>query len=237
MDNNKKWYYKFEGSKQVNNEDGTSVKETFNFAILKPNRKMREDGELFFASETSRFAKAGVLPKAAWNTILANGGGTISEDQREVYGGLLNEFRDKSFELQSLLIKTDGERGEEEKSRLTQLSLEMEEIRKKIQSFESQQINIFENTAEAKARNRAILWWVTNLAYREVDGNYVLLFDEETFEKKLDKYDEIEQADDGGFMMGILRKITYLVTLWFLGRVEKEEDFAEFSLALQAETK
>jgi hypothetical protein len=232
---NKKWYYKFQGSRQVNNEDGTSTTETASFAILKPNRKMREEGELFFASETSRFAKAGVLPKAAWNTILSNGGGTISDDQREVYGGLLNQFRDKSFELQSLLVKTDGERNEEEKAKLDKLTVEMEEIRRKIQSFESQQINIFENTAEAKARNRAILWWVTNLAYKEVDGNYVPLFNEETFEQKLDKYDEIEQAEDNGFMMGMLRKITYLITLWFLGRAEKEEDFAEFSLALESD--
>jgi hypothetical protein len=234
---NKKWHYQFQANKKINNEDGTSTTQSVNFAILKPNRRMREDGELFFASETSRYAKAGVLPKAAWNTILSNGGGSISDDQREEYGKLLIQFRDKSFELQSLLIKSDGDRSKEEQSRLDDLTKDMEDIRKQIQSFESAQINIFENTAEAKARNRAILWWVTNLAYQEIDGNYVPFFNEETFEQKLDKYDEIEQADDDGFMMGVLRKITYLITLWFLGRAEKPEDFEQFSLALDTDSK
>lgn len=230
---NKKWYYKFDAAKLSTEEDGSSNSEKLQFAILKPNRRMREDGELFFASETSRFAKAGVLPKAAWNTILSNGGGTISEDDREIYGGLLNDFREKSFELQSLLVKTDGERNEEEKSRLDTLTVEMEEIRRKIQSFESQQINIFENTAEAKARNRAILWWVTNLAYQKNGDNYTPIFDAENFDAKLDKYDEIEQAEDNGFMMSVLTRITYLVTLWFLGRAEKEEDFVRLDSALE----
>jgi len=229
---NKKWYYQFNAEKEIKNEDGTSTKEVHNFAILKPNRRMREDGELFYASETSRIAKAGVLPKAAWNTILSNGGGTVSDDQRELYGKSLVEFRDRSFELQSILIKSNGERTKEEQARMDELTTELEEIKKSIQSFEASQINIFENTAEAKARNRAILWWVVNLAYKSVDGKLLPLFGQETFENKLDYYDEIEQIDDGGFMMFVLRKFTYLITLWFLGRAETEEDFEEFSKQL-----
>jgi len=232
MENNKKWYYQFDAEKEIKNEDGTTSKEISKFAILKPNRRTREDGELFYASETSRFAKAGVLPKAAWNTILSNGGGTISDDDREIYGKILADFRSKSFELQSLLIKTDGERTEQEKAQLDSLTVDLEEIRKKIQSFESQQINIFENTAEAKARNRTILWWVTNLAYKSVDGNYVPMFDAATLDEKLDLYDELEQADDGGFLMNVLQKITYLVTLWFLGRAETPEDFERLDKSL-----
>jgi len=232
---NKKWYYQFDSEKEIKNEDGASTKETLKFAILKPNRRIREDGELFYASETSRFAKAGVLPKAAWNTILSNGGGTISDDEREVYGKLLAEFRNKSFELQSILIKTDGDRNEEEKARLNSVTVELESVRKQIQIFESSQINIFENTAEAKARNRAILWWVTTLAYKSVDGAYVPFFNGATLEDKLDQYDEIEQADDDGFLMDVLKKITYLITLWFLGRAEKTEDFEELAKALDAE--
>ena len=92
---NKNWLYEFE----IKNDKD----ETKKFAILKPNRKLKEEGELFYSSEVSRFAKAGVLPKAAWNTILSNGGGSISEKDREVYGNLLIDFRDKSFELQSIL--------------------------------------------------------------------------------------------------------------------------------------
>lgn len=233
---NKKWYYEFEIEQDEQKEDGSSEKKTHKFAILKPNRRLREDGELFFASETSRYAKAGVLPKAAWNTILANGGGTISEEQREHYGKILIDFRDKSYDIQALLIKSDGNRTDEDKKKLDDLTASLNEIRQEIQTFESSQVNIFENTAEAKARNRAILWWVANLAFKQVDGNFVPFFNAPTFEEKLDQYDEIEQSDNP-FLLDVLRRITYLITLWFLGRAETTEDFAQLDKDLLSKDK
>jgi hypothetical protein len=228
--NNKKWYYKFNTEKEVKNSDGTSSKEVLNFAILKPNRRLREDGELFFASEVSRFARAGVLPKAAWNTILSNGGGSISEQDREVYGELLTAFRDKTFDIQSLLIKTDGVRTEEDKELLNKLTTELDDVRRQIQSFESSQINIFENTAEAKARNRTILWWVTNLLYQEKGTDFTKFFDKNTLDENLDRYDDIEESDDEALQSSI-RRVSYLITLWFLGRAENEDDFKELDEA------
>jgi hypothetical protein len=233
---NKKWYYEFSVKQDTKKHDGTVDEKESKYAILKPNRKLREDGELFFASEVSRFAKSGVLPKAAWNTILSNGGGSISDNDREEYGKLLLEYRDKSFELQSILIKSDGNRTPEQQSEFDQISQDLEEIRKKVQSFEATQINIFENTAEAKARNRTILWWVTNLSFKQDGDKFVPLFDAPTFEAKLDQYDEIEQSEGSDEVLAVIKRVTYLITLWFLGNVEKPEDFAvldkEFSSEL-----
>lgn len=222
MEKNKNnWLYEFE---VLHNE---KVKK---FAILKPNRKLREDGELFYATETSRFAKAGVLPKAAWNTILSNGGGSISDQDRELYGSLLIKFRDKSFDLQSILIKGESDRTDVEKSRVDQLVEELDSIKKDIQAFESSQIAIFENTAEAKARNRTILWWVMYLSYaQDNNGNFVCLFEGNDFNEKLLKYDSLEDdSDKNEFLLGVIRRLTYLTTLWFLGRADTKEDFEIF---------
>ena len=228
-----KWYYEF--SALINGD-----KETKKYAILKPNRKIREDGELFFASETSRFAKAGVLPRAAWNTILSNGGGTISDSERETYGKLLGDYRSASFELQAILIKNDGTRSDVENKRIEELLAQIEQIKKDVQSFESEQINIFENTAEAKARNRTILWWVLNMAYTDDNGEYKPMFAGETFNDKLDSYDAIEESGDE-FYSATVKRLTYLVTLWFLGRAEKTEDFQQidndFISALESDEK
>jgi hypothetical protein len=215
------WMYEFE----TKNSGGAKK-----FAILKPNRKLREDGELFYATETSRFAKAGVLPKAAWNTILSNGGGSISEQDRELYGSLLIKFRDKSFDLQSILIKGESERTDVEKSRVDSLIEELDSVKKDIQAFEASQIAIFENTAEAKARNRTILWWVMFLSYRQDEnGNFVALFEGNEFNEKLLKYDSLEDdSEKNEFLLGIIRRLTYLITLWFLGRAETKEDFSLF---------
>ena len=227
--NSKNWLYEFESKQKISKEDGSSSEITKNFGILKPNRRMREDGELFYASETSRFAKAGVLPKAAWNTILSNGGGSISDQERELYGNLLLKFRDLSFELQSILIKGEADRTETEKKRSDELILELEDIRKDIQNFEASQIAIFENTAEAKARNRTILWWVMNLAYEKDGENYKPIFKGDSFEEKLLQYDGLEDEEiKYEFLLSVIRRITYLITLWFLGRAETKEDFSLF---------
>ena len=224
-----KCLYEFEAKNLVKKDDGSQETVIKKFSILKPNRRLREEGELFYAAEVSRFAKAGVLPKAAWSTILSNGGGSISQEEREVYGGLLLKFRDLSFELQAILIKGEGERTEAEKSRSNELIKELDDIRKEIQNFEASQIAIFENTAEAKARNRTILWWVMNLSYEKIDENYNSIFQGESFNDKLLKYDSLEDDyEKYEFLLGVIRRITYLITLWFLGRAETVSDFEIF---------
>lgn len=233
-----KWLYEFNAKNVIKKDDGSQETITKKFALLKPNRRLREDGELFYAAETSRFAKAGVLPKAAWGTILSNGGGSISEQEREQYGNLLLKFRDLSFELQSILIKGEGERTEAEKLRSDELIIDLDDIRKDIQNFEASQIAIFENTAEAKARNRTILWWVMNLSYEKDGDNYKAIFKGDSFDEKLLQYDSFEEDENKyEFLLGVIRRITYLVTLWFLGRAETSEDFAAFDRSFLKENK
>jgi hypothetical protein len=221
-----KWLYEFDAKNIIKKDDGSQETVIKKFALLKPNRRLREDGELFYAAETSRFAKAGVLPKAAWGTILSNGGGSISDQEREEYGKLLLKFRDLSFELQTILIKGEGERTEAEKLRSEELINNLEDIRKDIQNFEASQISIFENTAEAKARNRTILWWVMNLSYEKDDDNYKPIFKGENIEEKLLEYDGFEEDENKyEFLLSTIRRIMYLTTLWFLGRVDSADDF------------
>lgn len=224
-----KWLYEFEAKDVIKKDDGSQETIIKKFAILKPNRRLREDGELFYAAETSRFAKAGVLPKAAWNTILSNGGGSISDQDRELYGNLLLKFRDLSFELQSILIKGENDRTETEKNRTNEILTSLEEVRNEIQSFEASQISIFENTAEAKARNKAILWWIMFLAYKKDGEEYKPIFEGDSYENKVMVYDSLEDNESQNeFLLAVIRRITYLVTLWFLGKADASEDFKLF---------
>lgn len=229
MEKSSKWLYEFEAKHLIKKDNGAQETVLKKFAILKPNRRLREDGELFYAAETSKFAKAGVLPKAAWSTILSNGGGIISEQDRELYGNLLLKFRDLSFELQSILIKGEADRTEAEKKRVDEIITQLDSVRTDIQSFESSQISIFENTAEAKARNRAILWWIMFLSYQKEGDNYTPVFNGETYQDKLIDYDKFEEDEIAyEFILSVTRRITYLVTLWFLGKAEKHDEFEYF---------
>lgn len=217
----KKWLYEFDHESTI---DGKIIKKSF--SILKPGRQMKEDGDIFYSSEVSRFAKAGVLPKAAWGTILSNSGGTISDSDREDYGRLLIEFRNKSLEVQRFLTKGIGALSPEEKREFDDLSVELEGIRSEVQAFEAEQVNIFENTAEYKARNRAILWWTFNLAYQKnEDGSFSSVIPADSFNKKLEYYDELEEGSSNQYILEVMSRMVYFVTLWFLGRASKPEDF------------
>ena len=44
--------------------------------------------------------------------------------------------------------------------------------------------SIFEDTAESRARNKSILWWVLNMSYKEEDGKEVPFFGEGDFDFK-----------------------------------------------------
>lgn len=223
MDNNTtntKWLYTF------THKDNLGV--SHNFGFLKPNRRLKEDGEVFFAAEVSRYAKAGVLPKAAWGTILSNSGGIISDEERERYGQLLLEFQELSSSIQKILSVDEKDQTEEILKELKEKTDRINDIRSDIQSFESSQISIFENTAEAKARNKTILWWVLNLVCKiNEDGSYSNVCTGKTFNDKLEQYDLIEDAEtNDNYLENVLKRSAYLITLWFLGRIDSKNDFA-----------
>jgi hypothetical protein len=226
---NKKWLYEFEADFYPDKNLKNPIKRKF--GILKPSRRLREEGEIYFAAEVSKFAKAGVLPKAAWNTILSDGGGTISEKDREHYGKLLLDFRDLAEQIQSIVIKDEYLNSEEDKEKVKDLSSQMEEIKEEIQKFERSQISIFENTAEARARNKTILWWVLNLFYEISNDTSKLVCDAKSYLDKLDIYDQIEETaseennQESKFILDLFTRIGFLVTLWFVGKADSQKDF------------
>jgi len=207
-DKNKKYLYSFE----VKNESGTARK----FAILKPNRKLKEEGELYYASKLSQFIASGILPKILWDKMFKDQGGTISEAEKKEYSSVFIELSDIREKIEKISVKKENERTEEEKSKLSALQAEALLLRKQMQELELAQINAFEYTAEAKARNKSIVWWAANLG-AELDsiGDHKLILRGEDIDSKLDYYDEVIEGDD--FLSKVFSRINYLVTIWYLG--------------------
>lgn len=196
------------------------------FYILKPNRKLRQSGELEYAKQLAKFVKAGLLPKAAWGTILDNSGGTISESEAQSYTQAKNAFFELSLELNKL---QQQESNEERNKKIEDLMLDIEIVKNKIQSFELEQIYIFENTAEAKARNAAIEWWLCHLSFIENDNSF---FEGNTLEEKLDWYDSLDPDKEEDFQkIKIGQKFSYLITLWYLNKISSFEDFKSADLS------
>lgn len=202
------------------------------FGILKPTRKMKQDGDLFYASTLSKFISAGVLPKALFDKILKNNGGTASDPEKEEYSRLYRELVKLNEEFVSVISenKKDEERTQEEKDRESEIKGEMIRLRRAMQDLESEQNSVYENTAEAKARNQSVLWWFFSLAAEVFDGGKKIshLFDPVlSHDEKLDKFDEILESEET-FLKPIYSRLNYLTTVWFLNAASSVEDFEHF---------
>jgi|694.fasta_scaffold13505_3 hypothetical protein len=211
----KKWIYSFIAKNNKNEEK--------RFYILKPSRSLRQLGEVEYAKQLASFVKAGLLPKAAWNTILENLGGTISNSEAEDYTKAKRTFFESSIELNKLnqLPELDNK----QKLQKAKLELQIEESKREIQTFELEQIYIFENTAEAKARNATIQWWLTQLAYKSEDEQF---FNGENYDEMLDWYDQLDpDNEDEAFIIKVGQRFNYLITLWFLNRISNWQDFKD----------
>lgn len=225
MDNNKnenKYLYWFEAEDESKNKR--------KFCLLKPTRRLKEEGELFYASKLSQFISAGVLPKIVWDKVFKNNGGIISDSDQKEYSDLFIEFAEFKNLMDELSSKSAKDRTKEESEKIQFFESRLVMIRKRMQELEIAQINAFENTAEAKARNKTIVWWAANLAVEEDSVSGVsLLLGSGSIESKLDLYDSIMESDK--FLADCFSRLNYLVTVWYLGSAN---EFKEFQ-ALDAE--
>lgn len=191
-----------------------------NFALLKPTRREKESGDLYYASKLSQFISAGVLPKILWDKLFKNNGGTTSDKDKEEYTSLWGEF----VELTAKSTSGNSGKVDEKSEELTELESRLLEVKSSIQELEISQVNAFENTAEAKARNASIAWWTTTLsAEKDEAGVWQSIFKTGSIDDKLDLYEEISESDK--FLYSCLSRLNYLVTVWYLGGANSEEDF------------
>ena len=214
--NEEKYLYWFEA------EDESKKKRKF--CLLKPTRKMKEDGELFYASKLSQFISAGILPKIVWDKVFKNNGGIISDTDQKEYSDLFVEFAEFKNAIDDLSSKAAKDRTEDEAEKIHFFEAQLVRVKKRMQELEMAQINAFENTAEAKARNRTIVWWAANLVVED-DGvsGAVPLLGPGSIEDKLDVYDSIIESDK--FLSDCFSRLNYLVTVWYLGSASDFKDF------------
>jgi len=206
--------------------------------LRKPVRSLHDEAELYFGVKLSEGIKAGLLTRALLSKRFSNDGGVLSNDDKERYADLYL----KLYETQTDIERHSLIEGEKDKGRVEELIQESADIRRELTDFEMAQSSLFEQTAENRARNKTILWWLLQLShYEDEDGNRTPVFVGETFKDKLAKYDEFEESDDE-FLDTLLQKLIYYVSFWYVGRVSTQEEFEKLiaeneGLASQVEEK
>ena len=238
----KKWLYKFtinretetEKKTKSTNDEGKEIeiiekvkeKSPVEFSIQKPYRKLYDDAELFYGVKMSEGIKAGLLTRNLLAKRYEDDGGAFSETEKERYSELYLAIYNKEEEYQRLQLNLDN-KPQELKDRLAQdLLYELSDLRRELTDIENAQSNIFDQTAENRAKNQTIMWWVLKLSHwKEFDHkNEEHYFSGETFENQLDAYDAYEEEGDE-FHAEAMRKLAFFISFWYMGRATSEEDF------------
>ena len=227
------------------NEKGEEVKVTskvkttvpVKLGIKKPTRSLFDEAELFYGVKLSEGIKAGLLTRALLAKRFNNDGGVLSEEEQKEYNNLYNKFFNLQTDFQQLSLKQESLRTEEEKNQLTKVIEEMTEARDLIQRYEMAQANLFEQTAENRARTKTIMWWVLQLSLIEGENKELKeLFGEGPYEEKLKKYDEIEESEFGLEKIA-LQKLLYLISFWYIGRAATQEEFSRLLESINKDNK
>ena len=215
-------------------KDGTEVttskdvkKEVpYKFFLRRPTRAMTDEAELYYGVRLAEGIKAGLLTRALLEKRFDNDGGTRSDDENKQYNKTLETLRVLHGEQTKILEASEKKRTSSQKKRLKEIEEEMKPARRTLRDLQLMEDGLYEETAESRARNKVILWWMLNLAYDEKGEKETPFFGEGSFEERLERYDEIDDGEDI-FEIIVARKIAYYVSFWFVGRPNSQKEFQE----------
>jgi len=228
--------YEFEVKKKVTIDEGETTKNDkgesvtitrkvekevpHKFFIRKPTRAMYDDAELFFAIELSDSIKRGLLTRAQLETKFANEGETLSNQDKEDYIAIVRALLDKEKKIQEFAVKADTD--PEEKEALQKVSEEVIDLRRQLHKLESSQASLYDHTAETRARNRTILWWMFQLAYKDPEAPF---FSAGDFKQQLLNYDKLLDEEEDEFQIRVAGTFLYLISAWNLHGIVNKEGF------------
>jgi hypothetical protein len=248
MDNKELYRFKVFEEKEVTKEDskidevsGEEVvikkkvieKIPVEIVLKKPTRRQIEDADLEFSVEMSRCIKKGILTKAMLAKKYSDIGGAMSEVESQK----LVDLYQKSFELQSENSRLDliSEKSQEILERISSIFKEIEQCRNEIIEIESSYRALFDHTADNKAQNKVLLWYIINLTNikRDLDVDPKPYFKGKDFEEKLsDFYDKEEKGED--FHVRLVKKLSTFIAFWFFNQASTKEEFEDLERRIEA---
>lgn len=222
-------------------DKGTLIKKekipsTVYLALKALNRSEREESDIMYSVYLSDLIKKGVLTKALLEKTYANSGGILNEDEKKKYSKMYQDFAKIQSEWQLVRLRaSDPDASQEDKDRVEEVYNKFITLYSTLQQFELEHSEIFSNTADHLARNKTIAWLVIKMAYyRETkDSEWKEFFKGNSFDDKLDYYDEISILEEDDWRKKAVDKIGTLVSCWYMGSAKDSADFKKIEELLQ----
>ena len=228
---------------QEETEQGTLTrkvkqKEPVKVIFKRPNRLEVEEADMVYAVEYGKCVRAGILTRPLIEKLYdeKDKSGILSDDFSGKYMGLLQEFWDVQNAYTKLQLKS--EKTEEDENKMSQLAARFGKIKNELQGLESTRNSLFEHTAENKAQKKTIVWLTLYLTYVDEDNGKgpFSFFKGSSFEEKMAEYENLIDKDDE-FTLKLVDKMSFFVSLWYMGRASSKEDFIQIEKNLDEENK
>ena len=195
--------------------------------ILKePGRRQLEDADMEYSIEISRCVKKGILTKAMLAKKYSDTGGILTEKDAQRLIDLYGELAELEREASALGIKIGDKVPEKSNEKSKEIHGTLAMTRRDIVNLESSYQSLFNHTADIKAQNRVILWYIVNLGYvkKEGDKEPRHIFEGNTFEEKVDHYYDQDEKGDELFKV-THPKLAALVSYWYFSASPTKEEF------------
>lgn len=187
----------------------------------KPSRAEREDADTYRAVQWQEYVKKGVLPEALLLKTYSNSGGILDDLQKAEYNGLRAKL---------LHTMEDYQRARVAKEPIADLTEQILILRDKIIQFEREQNVFFENTAEAKARNKLTEYLVLHQSYKRdsVEKPWEPMFSGLTTEDRAVSLENAEENADEIYIKA-RERLWFISALYIqLGGDISKDDIAAF---------
>jgi predicted RNase H-like nuclease (RuvC/YqgF family) len=163
----------------------------------------------------------------------SDAGGLLTEEDAKELTANYVKYGEISSEFQKLSAKVNP--GEKSEGRIKELSGKLSALRKEIVDLETSYSSLFNHTADTRAQNRAIQWYILHITHvQKSDQNEVSpLFEGETFDDRLDRYYELEENGDELYDI-VGGKVATFVSFWYYSSgAVSTEDFERLDADLE----
>jgi hypothetical protein len=218
---------KIEVEEEITEEDPIRV------ILREPNRRQVEEADMEYSIEMSQCVKRGILTKAMLAKKYSDTGGLLAEEDAKNLNSRYAKLADLQTSFTKLATKT-GKKTKEDKEKRSKILADLAELRREIIDIETSYASLFNHTADVRAQNHVIMWYVLNLTYvARGEEDPKLFFEGETHEEKEKHYYDLDEKNDELYIL-IQNKIATFMSYWYFAASElTKEDFDQLNTDIE----
>ena len=198
----------------------------YEIVLKEPNRRELEEADMEYSIEISRCIKRGILTKAMLAKKYSDTGGILTEKDANRLVDLYGSLSDLETQAAKMGIKTAGKETGALTEESKRISGEIAMVRRDIVDLESSYQSLFNHTADVKAQNRVILWYLLHLVHYKDPKMEAPepLFPGKNLEERVDVFYQKDEEQDKLFKL-VQPKITALMSYWYFSGNPDKADF------------